>query len=857
MMRHCFLLLFLLSITLAIPSLAQQTPRSDTTEPSLTFEYEQLDTVADALTRLEKASGRKFHYKNILWEDIHGRLPVKTFETPMRLSALLKDIIRYSDPHLRYEISKGEYFFFARPTLGSGKIELPYGESGRIREVSFSDDSNLIASSDDQDRVTIWQTNRIPITQLKGVIGAFAFSPSGKQLLLGEGDNVVYRVLRNGKLARTVLRHKGRVVSVTHSASGNCIVSSGQDKVIKVQVKGVSDYSQIYTKEGVYKVTISPRGEMVAGVIVEAWAREESRRNLLIWSPATGKVLIKSTGIFIAATFSPDSTKLAALNLERKIMIWNVADLMGAAAGASEVRPATTIDLVSRWRDKPQDILRRPYTLLFTPDSQMLIWAGLHESTPMYSVETGNQIGEFPNHNNGTPFSAIAFSKNNKTIATGRDAWWSMPDKLQLWEAETQRFLFDLNATDFTANSVAFSPTQNGIVATGGSSIRVWDFNKRGVPLCLKGKGAVVFHPSGEFLATLGPVGHDREAIFWSADKGRILAQWFAHEGGIRLHKFSEDGRVFVTIGNEGTAKVWDVETQRLLLTLGGVPSDAAAFDISPDARVLAVRSWGGGLPNTVVVWDISEPDTMRGDRELLRKVMLESGRDDNFALSNKYFVYEVGQKLHLYELSTNSPVQLSKDHELNHKGVHPLFSPDGQWLVTELSTTQYIINASSGVVQNTLSGLGVNAAFTPNGFLVCQTPDLMGLNVYNPADGSRRFCKGSERMDAPLSFDAEGGFAGTLNGGSVRIWNLTKGKEALGLLAFGEESYIAYTPGETNYYFASKNSLSQIRLRQGENIYPFEQFELVLNRPDIVLSTLGLAPTEEIEALKSLYTKL
>jgi len=78
-----------------------------------------------------------------------------------------------------------------------------------------------------------------------------------------------------------------------------------------------------------------------------------------------------------------------------------------------------------------------------------------------------------------------------------------------------------------------------------------------------------------------------------------------------------------------------------------------------------------------------------------------------------------------------------------------------------------------------------------------------------------------------------------------VRLWNVAERKEIIDLYALGGADYIAVTPDE--YYRASKTRLTGISFRSGGQLYPFEQFDLRFNRPDLVAERLGRASPAEI----------
>jgi hypothetical protein len=89
---------------------------------------------------------------------------------------------------------------------------------------------------------------------------------------------------------------------------------------------------------------------------------------------------------------------------------------------------------------------------------------------------------------------------------------------------------------------------------------------------------------------------------------------------------------------------------------------------------------------------------------------------------------------------------------------------------------------------------------------------------------------------------------------GSVKIWATTTGKEIATLVTLGDKEFLIKTPD--NYFYASKEAYKQIGFRMNGRVFPFEQFDLRLNRPDIVLERLGTASPQLIGTFKNAYLK-
>lgn len=89
---------------------------------------------------------------------------------------------------------------------------------------------------------------------------------------------------------------------------------------------------------------------------------------------------------------------------------------------------------------------------------------------------------------------------------------------------------------------------------------------------------------------------------------------------------------------------------------------------------------------------------------------------------------------------------------------------------------------------------------------------------------------------------------------GTIKLWDMNTGKEVASLISVGEKDYIVATPD--GYCTSSRGGTKDVAWRIGTKIYPFEQFDLKYNRPDIVLERLEITDKNLIETYKSAYLK-
>jgi len=127
-----------------------------------------------------------------------------------------------------------------------------------------------------------------------------------------------------------------------------------------------------------------------------------------------------------------------------------------------------------------------------------------------------------------------------------------------------------------------------------------------------------------------------------------------------------------------------------------------------------------------------------------------------------------------------------------------------------------------------------------------------INLSAGNPDEALHptRFFGPSNRINQiGLSLDGNTLFASDCEG-FITLWDNKNGKLQLRITSDGQGRPVFFLP--TGEYAGITSEFSELGFRFGSRAYPFEQFDLRLNRPDIVLDRLGASP-EAITIAKEL----
>jgi WD40 repeat protein len=217
--------------------------------------------------------------------------------------------------------------------------------------------------------------------------------------------------------------------------------------------------------------------------------------------------------------FAPDGKKLAALDQQRELCLWDVAS-------GKEIR-------------RFSGYLGHGCRLAgFSPDGKRLAvmdggWS--HDgSIRQWDVETGEEIRVTGGHEDVV--SRVAFSPNGKRVASA-----SWDGTLRIWDAATGKELHRLDGDRAAVYAVAFSRDGKTLASSGGDATRLWDVD-RGQML------AKLAHPPGP--------------------KGELLQTGF----GMRVDggdlAFSADGKTLTVVNTNGSVVTWDWAMRKVLRKL-------------------------------------------------------------------------------------------------------------------------------------------------------------------------------------------------------------------------------------------------------------------------------------------------
>jgi len=408
-------------------------------------------------------------------------------------------------------------------------------------------------------------------------VNSVAFSGDGKRIAAALTDGTVRLVAADGSMpVQSLNGHQGEVLGVDISADGSRVASAGTDGSVRLWNVGVGGTGRILHDGDAPEtdVTFSPDGSRILGVGHD--------RRVRLWNAQSGAETANLSGQgrqLEAAAFSADGRRFATGGRDGVTRVWSVgggppvAVLRGQRSRVLDVGfgPASdrvvsvgedgTVRMWDTGRTQAWTVPSLTYGVEFNRDGRSIASSSKDGTVRVWDPATGRLRASLPGPEGVT---VGRFSPAADTLLVSS---WS---RARLWpvSAESAKVVVQLpegrvfNHANFDATGkriVYVDDTGSVVVRELGSGREV---TLGGTP---KTTYAAEVSPDGKHVI----VATEGDLLAWRIDRpARRERALEGHRGPVQALDFSQDGRM-VTAGADHTVRVWDTAGRTTVVMRG------------------------------------------------------------------------------------------------------------------------------------------------------------------------------------------------------------------------------------------------------------------------------------------------
>lgn len=705
-------------------------------------------------------------------------------------------------------------------------------DSDPIRSLSFNFDGTMLAGTTAalSSKIKVWdvgsgaQTVKLGLDNEK--VTAIAFNPHRNILASSTDDGAVrFWDITTGK---EVLARK------KYTRSVRALVYGRQEKLLAVSEAGKRADQVTLWDVGLSKElgTFGRPGQEMTAVAVNAagdfLAIGETTGVVTLWKVGglqKARILDSHHGTVSSLVFSSDGRKLMTGGKDQVIRVWDVQTGALLRTLAVSALKDAAIQRIPQYLSGDKSGKNK------WDADQLLSMAS--EYTEKLSLKLGDGIrmdlgssAEFQSlRGKSNIVGALAHALDGNLIAGG------VGDEIRVWSLTSGTEIGTLSRRSDIVTSISFHMVEP-LLASGqiNGDVALWDIEQGSRVRTLNGHRtpirALCFSSKKSLLAS----GSDAGMIkLWDYDSGREIATFVGHEDRVTSLAFTADEKMLVSGSSDGTVRVWDLPAgaTRWIFRFSA-PQSADAMPASP--RPLGDK----------------EPPGLRRDLPFIADSFAVHPREQILALKG------LGRQIFLYDLVSGQQLPSLEKEQTSDMA----FSPDGDLLASSTEALIHLWDWRKGEIKQTLQGAKgklVRIAFSRSGkFVIGAT--LSGTVEVWDALTAKNVVALTARLEGSnaISLSANDLAATATTDGKIVLWKLASGEQIATLVSTESEGYVIATSG--NHYLATKGALSSIAFRLGNRAYPFDQFDIKLNRPDIVLQNLGAKHPRLIEGYRRMF---
>jgi WD40 repeat protein len=427
----------------------------------------------------------------------------------------------------------------------------------------------------------------------------------------------------------------------------------------------------------------------------------------------------------------------------------------------------------------------------FSPDGQLLASASGDGNAKLWQLN--GKLYKVLSHQSNTDVNDVAFSPNNRLIATANDA--SNDGFVKLWSREGQYLKTFTGAKSF--KKLAFSPNGQWLAAVADDyKIIIWQTSNGQVIKTLNGYQSwkskdrreydfrdIEFSPDSKSIAAAST---DQTIQIWSFPDGKLFQILEGHQDWVYDVQFSLDGKLIVSSGggSDKTLRLWKRSDGRLLKTIAKAHNDSFHISVSPDSKLIGTA----GADQIIKLWDVnnilSEPEAnlsvSNNPSILLKSIKGHQSEFSGLSFSPDNQMIAVAGKDGIVTLWQVDPfLSTLKVSEL--KVLKVTFSSSGKVIATAGADNTVRLWSREGKLLRTFKGQQdwiFGLSFSPDDQLIASASEDGTVNIWRTDNGTlyRQLKHNGKAYD--VSFSPNGQLVASVGEDNLlRLWEARTGK--------------------------------------------------------------------------------